>query len=84
MTLTVTPEFRHLRSLVAGVAFRSFEELYIIRSILEAYILGGLPTEMKTKNSLLGSDAGNLGTCLPIDAVIFHNKAYFKTLQALL
>jgi len=40
--------------------------------------------EMKTKNSLLGWDAGNLGTCLPIDAVIFHKKAGFKTLQVLL
>jgi len=40
--------------------------------------------EMKTKNSLLGSEAGNLGTCSPIDAVTFHRKADFKTLQVLL
>jgi hypothetical protein len=40
--------------------------------------------EMKTKNSLLRSDAGNLGTFLPIDAVIFHKKADSKTLQGML
>jgi hypothetical protein len=40
--------------------------------------------EMKTKNSLLGSDGGSLGTCLPIDPVIFHKKTDFKTLQVLL
>ena len=40
--------------------------------------------EMKTKNSLLGSDARNLGTCSPIDAVIFRKKADFKTLQVFL
>ena len=40
--------------------------------------------EIKTENSLVGSDAGNLGTCLPVDAVIFHKKADLKTLQVLL
>ena len=74
---------KDLTSFAAGVVFRSFEELYIIRSIL-ASILGGLPMEMKTKNSLQRSDAGNLGAYLPIDVVIFHKKADFKTLQVLL
>jgi hypothetical protein len=76
-------QFKHLTSLAACVVFRSFEEVYAIRSIL-ASILGGLPMEMKTKNFLQGSDAGNLGACLPIDVVIFHKKADFKTLQVLL